>query len=305
MIDESFHIPVLTEEVIEYLIRKKDGHYLDATAGFGGHSSIILEGLDNGSLVAIDRDPEAINYLNSKFKSEKRISINQACFSELNDLFSGVQFDGILADIGVSSYQLDKASRGFSFKHNGPLDMRMNQDLGKDASSWLNDATEEEISSVIWKYGEEKRAKKIAKAIIEARKSSKINSTKDLAELILEIIPRRFNDKKHPATKTFQAIRIFINNELEELEAILILISKQLKIGGRACIISFHSLEDRMVKRFFRDRSRRDPRLSKLPNLPDESSFKIVSKGLKPKESEVITNPRSRSATLRVFEKIK
>ena len=305
MIDESFHIPVLTEEVIEHLIRKKDGHYLDATAGFGGHSSAILEGLDNGSLVAIDRDPEAINYLNSKFKSEKRISINQACFSELNDLFSGVQFDGILADIGVSSYQLDKASRGFSFKHNGPLDMRMNQDLGKDASSWLNDATEEEISSVIWKYGEEKRAKKIAKAIIETRKSSKINSTKDLAELILEIIPRRFNDKKHPATKTFQAIRIFINNELEELEAILILISKQLKIGGRACIISFHSLEDRMVKRFFRDRSRRDPRLSKLPNLPDESSFKIVSKGLKPKESEVITNPRSRSATLRVFEKIK
>ena len=305
MIDERFHIPVLTEEVIEHLIRKKDGHYLDATTGFGGHSSAILEGLDTGSLVAIDRDPEAIKYLNSKFKSEKRISINQACFSELNDLFSGVQFDGILADIGVSSYQLDKASRGFSFKHNGPLDMRMNQDLGKDASSWLNDATEEEISSVIWKYGEEKRAKKIAKAIIETRKSSRINSTKDLAELILEIIPRRFNDKKHPATKTFQAIRIFINNELEELEAILILISKQLKIGGRACIISFHSLEDRMVKRFFRDRSRRDPRLSKLPNLPDESSFKIVSKGLKPKESEVITNPRSRSATLRVFEKIK
>ena len=305
MIDESFHIPVLTEEVIEHLIRKKDGHYLDATAGFGGHSSAILEGLDNGSLIVIDRDPEAIKYLNSKFKSEKRISINQACFSELNDLFSGVELDGILADIGVSSYQLDKPSRGFSFKQNGPLDMRMNQDLGKDASSWLNDATEEEISSVIWKYGEEKRAKKIAKAIIETRKSSRINSTKDLAELILEIIPRRFNDKKHPATKTFQAIRIFINNELEELEAILILISKQLKIGGRACIISFHSLEDRMVKRFFRDRSRRDPRLSKLPNLPDESSFKIVSKGLKPKESEVITNPRSRSATLRVFEKIK
>ena len=218
MIDERFHIPVLTEEVIEYLIRKKDGHYLDATIGFGGHSSAILKGLDNSSLIAIDRDPEAINYLNSKFKSEKRISIYQSCFSELNDLFSGVEFDGILADIGVSSYQLDKASRGFSFKHNGPLDMRMNQDLGKDASSWLNDATEEEISSVIWKYGEEKRAKKIAKAIIETRKSSRINSTKDLAELILEIIPRRFNDKKHPATKTFQAIRIFINNELEELD---------------------------------------------------------------------------------------
>ena len=305
MIDERFHIPVLTEEVIEHLIRKKDGYYLDTTIGFGGHSSAILEALDTGSLVATDRDPEAIKYSNSKFQSEKRIMVHQACFSELNELFDGEEFDGILADIGVSSYQLDNASRGFSFKQNGPLDMRMNQKLGKDATSWLNDATEEEISSVIWKYGEEKRAKKIARAIIEARKISDISSTKDLAELILEIIPRRFNDKKHPATKTFQAIRIFINNELEELEAILILISKQLKIGGRACIISFHSLEDRMVKRFFRDRSRRDPRLSKLPNLPDESSFKIVSKGLKPKESEVITNPRSRSATLRVFEKIK
>ena len=305
MIDEPFHIPVLTEEVIGHLIRKKDGHYLDATTGFGGHSSAILEDLDSGSLVGIDRDPEAIKYLNSKFQSEKRIRIHQACFSELNKLFSGVEFDGILADIGVSSYQLDNASRGFSFKQNGPLDMRMNQKLGKDASSWLNDATEEEISSVIWKYGEEKRAKKIAKAIVETRRSSHINSTQDLAELILEIIPRRFNDKKHPATKTFQAIRIFINNELEELDALLIFISKQLKIGGRACIISFHSLEDRMVKRFFRDHSRRDPKLSKLPNLPDESSFKIVSKALKPEESEVIANPRSRSATLRVIEKIK
>ena len=127
MIDERFHIPVLTEEVIEHLIRKKDGHYLDATTGFGGHSSAILEGLDTGSLIAIDRDPEAIKYLNSKFQLEKRIRIHQACFSELNKLFSGEEFDGILADIGVSSYQLDNASRGFSFKLNGPLDMRMNQ----------------------------------------------------------------------------------------------------------------------------------------------------------------------------------
>ena len=305
MIDESLHIPVLTEEVIEHLIFKKDGCYLDATSGFGGHSSAILEALDNGSLISTDRDPEAIKYLQSKFKSEKRIRIHQACFSEISELFSGLEFDGILADIGVSSYQLDNASRGFSFKQNGPLDMRMNQKFGQDAASWLNDATEEEISSVIWKYGEEKRSKKIANAIIEARKSSDIKSTKDLAEIILEVIPRRFNDKKHPATKTFQAIRIFINNELEELEALLTFISKQLKIGGRAVIISFHSLEDRMVKRFFRDHSRRDPKLSKLPNLPDESTFKIVSKALKSKESEVIANPRSRSATLRVIEKVK
>ena len=187
----------------------------------------------------------------------------------------------------------------------GPLDMRMNQNIGEDASSWLNNAPEQEISNIIWKYGEEKKAKRIAKAIVEARKSYKIRTTKELAEIILEETPRRFNDKKHPATKTFQAIRIFINNELEELDLLLDFISKHLKIGGRTCIISFHSLEDRMVKRFFRDHSRRDPKLSKLPNLADDSSFKLVSKAIKPSENEMNINPRSRSATLRVIERIK
>ncbi|HJL79953.1 MAG: 16S rRNA (cytosine(1402)-N(4))-methyltransferase RsmH [Gammaproteobacteria bacterium] len=305
MVDESFHIPVLTEEVIQHLIQNADGDYLDATGGFGGHSAAILGKIGCGSLIATDRDPEAIKYLNSKFKAEEKISIHQACFSELTELFRELEFDGILADIGVSSYQLDNASRGFSFKQNGPLDMRMNQSIGQDASQWLNNASEKEISNVIWKYGEEKKAKKIAKIIVEARINSEIKSTKELAEIILEEIPRKFNDKKHPATKTFQAIRIFINNELLELEILLEFIAKHLKIGGRACIISFHSLEDRMVKRFFRDKSRRDPKLSKLPNLPDDSSFKLVSKALKPSDNEVNDNPRSRSATLRVIEKIK
>ncbi|GIS40635.1 MAG: hypothetical protein Ct9H90mP13_04810 [Pseudomonadota bacterium] len=187
----------------------------------------------------------------------------------------------------------------------GPLDMRMNQNIGEDASSWLNNAPEQEISNIIWKYGEEKKAKRIAKAIVEARKSFKIRTTKELAEIILEETPRRFNDKKHPATKTFQAIRIFINNELEELDLLLDFASKHLKIGGRTCIISFHSLEDRMVKRFFRDHSRRDPKLSKLPNLADDSSFKLVTKAIKPSENEMNINPRSKSATLRVIERIK
>ncbi len=305
MIDESFHIPVLTEEVIEFLLVKKSGTFLDVTSGFGGHSAAILEELNGGSLIATDQDPEAIRFLKSKFKTEKRISIHQARFSELHKLFSANDFDGILADIGVSSYQLDTAERGFSFMKDGPLDMRMNQNIGEDASSWLNNAPEQEISNIIWKYGEEKKAKRIAKAIVEARKSFKIRTTKELAEIILEETPRRFNDKKHPATKTFQAIRIFINNELEELDLLLDFASKHLKIGGRTCIISFHSLEDRMVKRFFRDHSRRDPKLSKLPNLADDSSFKLVTKAIKPSENEMNINPRSRSATLRVIERIK
>ncbi len=305
MIDESFHIPVLTEEVIEFLLVKKNGTFLDVTSGFGGHSAAILEELNGGSLIATDQDPEAISFLKSKFKTEERISIHQARFSELHKLFSANDFDGILADIGVSSYQLDTAERGFSFMKDGPLDMRMNQNIGEDASSWLNNAPEQEISNIIWKYGEEKKAKRIAKAIVEVRKSFKIRTTKELAEIILEETPRRFNDKKHPATKTFQAIRIFINNELEELELLLDFTSKHLKIGGRTCIISFHSLEDRMVKRFFRDHSRRDPKLSKLPNLADDSSFKLVTKAIKPSENEMNINPRSRSATLRVIERIK
>ena len=305
MIDESFHIPVLTEEVIEYLLIKKNGTFLDVTSGFGGHSAALLEKLNGGSLIATDQDPEAISFLKSKFKTEKRISIHQARFSELHKLFSANDFDGILADIGVSSYQLDTAERGFSFMKDGPLDMRMNQNIGEDASSWLNNAPEQEISNIIWKYGEEKKAKRIAKAIVEARKSFKIRTTKELAEIILEETPRRFNDKKHPATKTFQAIRIFINNELEELDLLLDFASKHLKIGGRTCIISFHSLEDRMVKRFFRDHSRLDPKLSKLPNLADDSSFKLVTKAIKPSENEMNINPRSRSATLRVIERIK
>ena len=277
MIDESFHIPVLTEEVIKHLLVKKNGDYLDVTSGFGGHSAAILEELVNGSLTATDQDPDAIAYLKSKFKSEERLSIHQARFSELDKLFSTNNFDGILADIGVSSYQLDSAKRGFSFMKDGPLDMRMNQNIGEDASSWLSSASENEISNIVWKYGEERKAKRIARAIIEARKNFKIKSTKELTEIILEVVPRRFNDKKHPATKTFQAIRIFINNELEELRLFLDFTSKHLKIGGRACIISFHSLEDRMVKQFFRDNSRRDPKLSKLPTLADDSSFKLVS----------------------------
>jgi 16S rRNA (cytosine1402-N4)-methyltransferase len=305
MLKESFHTPVLTEEIIELLIRRKDGVFLDATSGFGGHSGTILNSLEKGSLFATDQDPDAINHLKSKFENDTRIKIQQACFSDLRNLFSEIEFDGILADIGVSSYQLDNPERGFSFNLDGPLDMRMNQEFGLSASSWINNATQKEISDVIWKYGEEKRAKRISKIIVQERQVSEIVSTKQLADIILEEIPRRFNDKKHPATQTFQGIRIFINNELKELELLLDFSVKHLKIGGRMCIVSFHSLEDRLVKRFFRDQSRRDPRLSRLPNLVDESSLKIVSKMIKPSNQEVRINKRARSARLRVAERIK
>ena len=305
MLKESFHIPVLTEEITELLMHRKDGVFLDVTSGFGGHSEKILSCLEKGSLFATDQDPEAIHHLKSKFKNDSRIKIQQARFSDLKNIFSEIVFDGILADIGVSSFQLDKPERGFSFNLDGPLDMRMNQELGLSASSWINNATQKEISDVIWKYGEEKRAKRISKIIVQERQKSEIVSTKQLADIILEEIPRRFNDKKHPATQTFQGIRIFINNELKELELLLDFSVKHLKIGGRICIVSFHSLEDRLVKRFFRDQSRRDPRLSKLPNLLDESSLKIVSRMIKPSNREVRINKRARSARLRVAERIK
>ena len=186
----SMHIPVLREEVIMNLLHDKDGRYLDVTSGFGGHSTAILEQLNHGSLIATDQDPDAIKYLKNKFESEKRITIYQSRFSDLDQLLHSEKFDGILADIGVSSYQLDKAERGFSFMKDGPLDMRMNQNIGEDASSWLNNAPEQEISNIIWKYGEEKKAKRIAKAIVEARKSFKIRTTKELAEIILEALVR-------------------------------------------------------------------------------------------------------------------
>ena len=292
MIDESFHIPVLTEEVIQHLLVKKNGDYLDVTSGFGGHSAAILEQLVNGSLTLTDQDPDAIGYLKSKFKSEEKLSIHQARFSELDKLFSTNNFDGILADIGVSSYQLDTAKRGFSFMKDGPLDMRMNQNIGEDASSWLSNASEKEISNILWKYGEEKKAKRIARAIVEARKNIKIESTKELAEVILEEVPRRFNDKKHPATKTFQAIRIFINDEIKELELLLDFTSKHLKIGGRACIISFHSLEDRIVKHSFRE-------------LKKKNVIRIITKKpVYPSDEEILSNKKSSSAKLRSAEKI-
>lgn len=306
----AFHVPVLAKESTKVLMTASKGLYLDTTAGFGGHMQLILESLGNrGHLIAADRDQDSIAYLKSEF-SDPRLTIIKTNFKglrqEIDQLDHSFAFDGIIADLGVSSHQLDSKDRGFSFKKDADLDMRMDQSTGISAKDWINTAAEDEISDVIWKYGEESYSRKIAKAIIEQRSIRPISSTLEFADLIYQLKKySKKKEKKHPATKTFQAIRIHINDELEELRSLLDFSLEYLKPGGRIVIISFHSLEDRIVKRFFRDNSRIDPNLSKLPNLEDTSRLKVILKKIKPSDEEIKVNPRARSAILRAAEKIK
>ena len=306
----AFHVPVLAKESTKVLMTASKGLYLDTTAGFGGHMQLILESLGNrGHLIAADRDQDSIAYLKSEF-SDPRLTIIKTNFKglrqEIDQLDHSFAFDGIIADLGVSSHQLDSKDRGFSFKKDAELDMRMDQSSGISAKDWINTAAEDEISDVIWKYGEESYSRKIAKAIIEQRSIRPISTTLEFADLIYQLKKySKKKEKKHPATKTFQAIRIHINDELEELRSLLDFSLECLKPGGRIVIISFHSLEDRIVKRFFRDNSRIDPNLSKLPNLEDTSRLKVILKKIKPSDEEIKVNPRARSAILRAAEKIK
>ena len=307
---KALHIPVLAKESTKVMMTASKGLYLDATAGFGGHTQLILESLDNqGHLIAADRDQDSIAYLKSKF-SHPQLTILKSNFkslrTELSQTDRSFSFDGIIADLGVSSHQLDSKERGFSFKKDAELDMRMDQSTGISAKDWINTAAEDEISGVIWKYGEESYSRRIAKAIIEQRSIKPFSSTFELADLVYQLKKYSIKkEKKHPATKTFQAIRIHINDELEELRSLLDFSLERLKPGGRIVIISFHSLEDRIVKRFFRDNSRIDPNLSKLPNIEDTSKLKVILKKIKPSDEEIKINPRARSAILRAAEKIK
>ena len=307
---KALHIPVLAKESTKVMMTASKGLYLDATAGFGGHTQLILESLDNqGHLIAADRDQDSIAYLKSKF-SHPQLTILKSNFKSLRTEISQPDrffaFDGIIADLGVSSHQLGSKERGFSFKKDAELDMRMDQSTGISAKDWINTAAEDEISGVIWKYGEESYSRRIAKAIIEQRSIKPLSSTLELADLIYQLKKHSIKkEKKHPATKTFQAIRIHINDELEELRSLLDFSLERLKPGGRIVIISFHSLEDRIVKRFFRDNSRIDPNLSKLPNIEDTSKLKVILKKIKPSDEEIKINPRARSAILRAAEKIK
>ncbi|MEH6396378.1 16S rRNA (cytosine(1402)-N(4))-methyltransferase RsmH [Pseudoalteromonas sp.] len=305
------HISVLMDETIDALAIKPDGIYMDGTFGRGGHSGQILARLgEHGRLQAIDQDPQAIKSA-EKFADDSRFAIAHTRFSNLyevaqeNDLLGKV--DGILLDIGVSSPQLDDAERGFSFMKDGPLDMRMDPTSGRSAAQWLAEAELEDIVHVIKTYGEEKFGRRIAHKVLEVRAHTPITTTKQLAELVDEAVPVK--DKfKHPATRTFQAIRIYINSELEEIQTALQAALAVLKPGGRLVVISFHSLEDRIVKQFIKKQSKGAALPRGLPltdaQINQNLTLKAVGKAIKPSQAEIERNPRSRSSVLRVAQRL-
>ena len=284
----------MVEEVLTYLVIDKNGVYVDCTFGTGGHSQEILKKLEvNGKLIGVDRDTGVRNTIPAILKDDKRFSLISDRFSNLKDYVKIESIDGILVDLGISSTQLDDLDRGFSFQSLGPLDMRMDQSTGISAQQWINSASKKEIEDVFWILGEEKASRRVAKIICERRIKTPITSTEELTEIVLSCIPRR--GKKHPATNIFRAIRMQVNEEMEELYSVLESASFLLKAGGRLAIISFHSIEDRVVKRFIQGKDR----------ISSTVSFKTIGgKHLKPTREEIKENPRSRSAILRVAEKV-
>ncbi len=288
------HDAVMTEEVLENLILSKKGSYIDCTFGAGGHSSKILEFLNkDGKLLSIDKDKNATNLLSKKFTKDSRFKIVNDSFSQLSFYAKKETVDGILIDLGISSTQLDNSERGFSFQLDGPLDMRIDNSQGMSAEEWINSASKKEIEEVFWILGQERFSRKVAQKICDKRIKHPIRTTKELSEIVLSVVPKR--SKKHPATNIFRAIRMKINEELEELYKVLEASSYALCFGGRLAVISFHSMEDRIVKRFIQGKDRIN------------SSVKFSYPGdkfIKPTSSEVKKNPRSRSAILRVAEKV-
>lgn len=303
------HQPVLLEETLEALAIREDGRYLDGTFGRGGHARAILDRLgDDGRLLAIDRDPDAVAAARTHLGADPRVRIEQGNFAEMGAIsaIAGFKrgFDGVLLDLGVSSPQLDRAERGFSFLSDGPLDMRMDPTGGQSASDWINSATERELADVIRRYGEERFARRIARAIVLARQEDPITSTARLADVVAGAVRTR-EPGKHPATRTFQAVRIHINNELGSLSDGLDAALEILAPGGRLAVISFHSLEDRIVKRFIRGHSMEDEVWRGLPDIPEHARPRLapVGRAIRASADEVASNPRSRSAVLRAAER--
>ena len=302
----------MVAEALQQLAIKKDGIYLDCTFGRGGHSQGILNLLgEHGQLLAFDRDSDAINsdYAQAMLTDE-RFKLKHSCFSELETIAESANLagkvDGILLDLGVSSPQLDNPERGFSFLRDGPLDMRMDGSNGVSAEQWLASVDEKDLVKVLFDYGEERFARRIARTIVEKRVQSPITTTRQLAELIEDAVPVR-EKHKHPATRTFQAIRIEINRELDELMTVLEQSARILRPGGRLVVISFHSLEDRIVKRFMRDESGAKYNPGKLPIKEADIAkgiLKRVGKAIKAGKQEVSQNPRARSAIMRVAERV-
>ncbi len=304
------HCPVLLQESLTALSIKPDGIYIDATFGRGGHSRAILERLgEDGRLYALDRDPEAVRHGRESLAAEARFTVVHARFGELAEQCRrwGIagEVDGLLLDVGVSSPQLDDPGRGFSFSADGPLDMRMDPGSGMSAAQWLATVSERELAQVIKLYGEERYARRIARAIVAARASEAITGTRRLADIVARAHPA-WEKGKHPATRTFQAIRIFINRELDELQAVLQQAVDVLAIGGRLAVISFHSLEDRMVKQFIQRQASGDGLPPELPVTVAQIKARLRRVGglIRPGEAEVAANPRARSARLRVAERV-
>tara|TARA_B100001057_G_scaffold69444_1_gene63276 strand:+ start:3682 stop:4566 length:885 start_codon:yes stop_codon:yes gene_type:complete len=288
------HEAVMVDEVLENLVFNENGKYVDCTFGAGGHSREILKRISkSGTLISIEKDQVAVENLPNEFNQDPRFKLINDSFSNLNSLFKEQEVDGILIDLGISSTQLDDPERGFSFQSNGPLDMRIDKTKGQTAAEWINSTSKKEIEDVLWILGQERASRKIAKKICEFREKKQIESTKELSDLIISCVYNK--TKKHPATNSFRAIRMFINDEIEELQKVLEAASYVLCCGGRLAVISFHSMEDRIVKRFFQGKDRNESNV-KFQYLKD--------KFLKPTLKEISTNPRSRSAILRVAEKI-
>ena len=303
------HQAVLLEEALESLNIHPSGTYIDATFGRGGHSRAILQQLnEDGRLIALDQDPEAVAFAKQQFADEPRFKIEHCNFNQVADVIEqyGLKgsIDGVLMDLGVSSPQLDDATRGFSFLRSGPLDMRMDTSQGETARQWLARVKPDDLIRVLKKYGEEKFARRIATAIVETREQREITETGDLAEIISNAIPVK-EKHKHPATRSFQAIRICLNEELQAIEQGLKAAIQVLAKGGRLSVISFHSLEDRIVKRFMRDVSSRPKLPAGLPVMEAdiEVPYRLVGKSVTAGAEELDVNPRARSARLRVLER--
>ena len=304
------HRPVLVSEVLAALAVRPDGCYVDATFGRGGHAAAILERLGpTGSLLALDRDPAAAEWARAEFCNEPRFQFVQSRFSELASIVTERRLcgrvDGVLLDLGVSSPQLDDPERGFSFSRNGALDMRMDPTSGSSATDWLNRIGEMELERILAEFGEERFHRRIARAIVAARRRAPITTTARLAEIVSLAIPTR-QPGKHPATRVFQAVRIAVNDELNELRAVLPQTTQILAPGGRLAVIAFHSLEDRMVKRFMRERARGQEWPLDLPvvGIPKGISLRLIGRPSRPADPEVMANPRARSAVLRVAERL-
>lgn len=295
------HFPVLLEESIDFLVHDKNGIFIDTTFGRGGHSRRILEQITSkGSLTAFDKDPDAISFAN-KIKNNN-FNIYHDSFMNLEKYFTKKSVDGILYDLGVCSSHFDDETRGFSFQADGPLDMRFDNTKGTPLSSWLNEASKEEIAEVLFKYGNESHAKIISNSIENARLKKEINSTIELSKIIEKIYPEK-RKKIHPATKSFQAFRIFINDEINEIDKSLSAAKKIIKKNGIIVTIAFHSLEDSLIKNFFK------PKTISLPkdipiNNEFYTSFQCIAKKIKPSKEEIKINNRSRSAIMRVYQKI-